>query len=47
MSVIALNGGKATTTSSKAELNAAINRFTAKVGEDAMISGRLRSTVLR
>jgi len=40
MSVISLNAGKATTTSSKAELNAAINRFTGKVGDDAMILGR-------
>ena len=40
MSVIPLNGGKATTTSSKVELLAAINTFNGKIGDDAMIPGR-------
>ena len=39
MSVISLNAGKATTTNSKAELTAAINRFTPMIGDDTFVAG--------
>jgi VWFA-related protein len=47
MSVISLNAGNATTTSSKAELTAAINRFTPAFGEDTMTGAQKAEHGLR
>ena len=47
MSVISLNGGKAVSTSSKAELMAAINRFTPMFGDDTFVAGNKASHGLK